>query len=195
MGRHDGIYKIGTVCLLCMFLISGCAQTEAQQHSDYEGTKRMVIDLLKSDDGKQAVHELIEEEDMREELVMDNDFVKKTIQDTLTSKEGEKFWQEVMKDPEFAKTFAESMQTENEKMLKALMKDPEYQQMLLDVLKDPQMSEQAMELMKSKEYREQVMAIMSESLESPHFAAKMTELMEKALENQNQNQEEDQGNS
>ncbi|KQL56904.1 MULTISPECIES: spore germination lipoprotein GerD [Bacillaceae] len=170
--------------------LSGCAQTEAQQNTDYEGTKKMVIDLLKTDEGKKALHELIAEEDMREEIVMDSAFVKETIQDTLTSDEGKKYWQEVMKDPEFAKAFAESMQGENEKILKSLMKDPDYQQMMMDILKDPQMGEQALELMKSKEYREQIMGIMSEALESPYFAAKMAGLMNEAIEKQSKDSED-----
>ncbi|AIC92698.1 spore germination lipoprotein GerD [Shouchella lehensis] len=170
--------------------LSGCAQTEAQQNTDYEGTKKMVIDLLKTDEGKKALHELIAEEDMREEIVMDSAFVKETIQDTLTSDEGKKYWQEVMKDPEFAKAFAESMQGENEKILKSLMKDPDYQQMMMDILKDPQMGEQALELMKSKEYREQIMGIMSEALESPYFASKMAGLMNEAIEKQSKDSED-----
>ncbi|MFB4214229.1 spore germination lipoprotein GerD [Shouchella sp. 1P09AA] len=180
------------VCSLLFVVLTGCAQTEAQQNTDYEGTKKMVIDLLKTDEGKKALHDLIAEEDMREEIVMDSAFVKQTIQDTLTSDEGKAYWQEVMKDPEFAKSFAESMQGENEKILKSLMKDPSYQQMMMDILKDPQMGEQAMELMKSKEYREQVMGIMSEALESPYFAAKMSGLMSKAIEDQS-NSEDNEG--
>ncbi len=110
-------YTFAVIMSLSFILatLSGCAQTEAQQNTDYEGTKKMVIDLLKTDEGKKALHELIAQEDMREEIVMDSAFVKQTIQDTLTSDEGKKYWQEVMKDPEFAKAFAESMQAENEK--------------------------------------------------------------------------------
>lgn len=82
------------------------------------------------------------------------------------------------------------MQSENEKILKSLMKDPEYQQMMMDILKDPQMGEQALELMKSKEYREQIMGIMNEALESPYFASKMTDLMSKAMEKQTKGQDQ-----
>ncbi|MED4128893.1 MULTISPECIES: spore germination lipoprotein GerD [Shouchella] len=185
-------YTFAVIMSLSFILatLSGCAQTEAQQNTDYEGTKKMVIDLLKTDEGKKALHELIAQEDMREEIVMDSAFVKQTIQDTLTSDEGKKYWQEVMKDPEFAKAFAESMQAENEKIIKSLMKDPDYQQMMMDILKDPQMGEQALELMKSKEYREQIMGIMSEALESPYFAAKMAGLMNEAIEKQSKDSED-----
>lgn len=93
-------YTFAVIMSLSFILatLSGCAQTEAQQNTDYEGTKKMVIDLLKTDEGKKALHELIAQEDMREEIVMDSAFVKQTIQDTLTSDEGKKYWQEVMKD-------------------------------------------------------------------------------------------------
>nr|WP_090776704.1 spore germination lipoprotein GerD [Shouchella lonarensis] len=172
------------MAIVSIFLITSCAPAEGQQGADYEGTKKMVIDLLKTDEGKKALQQVIAEEDMREELVMDSEFVQKTIQETLTSKEGKEFWQKAFEDHEFAKAFSESMQEQHEKLLKDLMKDPEYQQMMMDILTDPEMEKQALSLMKSKEYREQVMEIMEEALESPNFAAKMVDLMKEANKKQ-----------
>jgi spore germination protein D len=166
-----------------LLLFSGCAQQNSEgSQPSYDGTKKMMVDMLKTDEGKEAIHELMTEEDMREEFVMDQDMVKKTIQDTLTSEEGKKYWQEILKDPELAKTFAQSMQQENEKMLKALMKDPEYQTMLIDVLKDPEMEKSALELMKTKEYREQLNTVMQENFDSPYFQEKLNEMLKKIAE-------------
>ncbi|MBP3953449.1 spore germination lipoprotein GerD [Bacillus suaedae] len=167
------------LCFICT-LLSSCAANEnsgGNTSPDYEGTKKMMVDMLQTDEGKKAVEELITEEEMQQKLVMDNNFVKETIQQTLTSEDGKKFWLEAMKDPEFAKTFAESMQAENEKILKGLMKDPEYQEMMMTILKDPEMEAAALELMQSKEYRQQVMTIMQESFESPLFVAKINEIL------------------
>ncbi|MEC2073907.1 spore germination lipoprotein GerD [Alkalihalophilus marmarensis] len=178
------------VCSAILTLIS-CATAEGSggNNTDYEGTKKMMVDMLKTDEGKQAIQEIMNEEEMRHELVMDNAYVKETIQETLTSEKGRAFWQEVMQDPEFAKTFAESMQTENEKMLKGLMKDPEYQGMMITVLQNPEMEETVLEVMKSKEYRQQVMTVMSEAFESPYFVAKISEILGSVAEEQMKKQD------
>ncbi|WP_100406030.1 spore germination lipoprotein GerD [Bacillus solitudinis] len=179
------------VFCLSVFIITGCATAEngGKNQPDYESTKKMMVDMLKTDEGKQAIQEIMEDEEVRKVLVMDSAFVKKTIQDTLTSEEAQKFWQDTMQDPEFAKTFAESMQTENEKILKGLMKDPEYQGMMLTILQDPEMESNVLEIMKSKEYRQQVMTIMSESFESPFFTAKVNEILSKVAEKQMEKQD------
>lgn len=179
MGK--GLWAIGISIAL---LLSGCANNDNgdQANASYDGTKKMMVDMLKTDEGKHAIHELMTEENMREEFVMDNEMVKSTIEQTLTSEKGKAYYQDIMKDPEFAKTFAETMQKENEKMLKALMKDPEYQGMLMDVLKDPEMEKAALELTKTKEYREQLNNVMKENFESPFYQEKLNEMLKKITE-------------
>ncbi|SFF00182.1 spore germination lipoprotein GerD [Alteribacillus iranensis] len=179
--------KLSLALLVCISFLFGCAAQAENQGSgdtDYENTKKMMIDLLKSDDGKSAMREILKDEKLRENLIIDEPTVKKTIETTLTSEKGKAFWQEIMKDPEFTKTFAESMQKENEKLLKGLMKDPEYQTMMMDVMKDPEMEKAILELLKSKEYRQQVMTVMTEAFESPHFKAKISEVLGKVAEEQ-----------
>ncbi|KYG33872.1 spore germination lipoprotein GerD [Alkalihalobacillus trypoxylicola] len=180
---------------LCLFitLLSGCAAAENSGQADYDTTKKMMVDMLKTDEGKKAIQELMHDEEMRHDLVMDNFFVKETIQETLTTEQGKAFWQQTMKDPEFAKTFAEAMQSENEKILKGLMKDPEYQTMMVSILQDQEIKDSILELLKSKEYREQVMTIMSESFESPYFMAKINEILSNVTEEQLKKQDEEGG--
>lgn len=180
---------------LLLTIIASCAQAENGNGStpDYESTKKMMVDMLKTDEGKKAIQEIMGDEELQKEIVMDNDFVKQTIQQTLTSEAGRKFWQDVMKDPEFAKTFAESMQTENEKMLKGLMKDPDYQAMMITILQDPEMEAAILETMKSKEYRQQVMTIMTEAFESPFFTAKVNEILTKVAQQQLEKQDQGSG--
>ncbi|GAE26080.1 spore germination protein GerD [Halalkalibacter wakoensis JCM 9140] len=180
--------------LFCIFaFLASCAAADnggGNANPDYESTKKMMVDMLQTDEGKQAIKEVMSDEELRGEIVMDNAFVRETIQQTLTSEAGRQFWQDVMQDPEFAQTFAESIQTENEKLIKNLMKDPEYQAMMITVLQDPEMEEAFLETMKSKEYRQQVMTIMSESFESPFFTAKINEILSKVAEQQMQKQEQ-----
>ncbi|MCR6104928.1 spore gernimation protein GerD [Salipaludibacillus agaradhaerens] len=165
--------------ILSSLFASACTVTDDQgQQADYEATKQMVVDVLQTEEGKKAVQEVVQDEEIQEQLIMEQDFIKETIQTTLASEEGQEYWQEIMKDPEFAKTFAESMQEENENLLKGLMKDPEYQSMMLDIMKDPEMEQNYVELMETKDYREQVRAIVTEAMESPLFVARLNELLQ-----------------
>ena len=183
--------KIILVLSACGFILCGCAAFQEQgQHADYEETKKMLVDLLKTDEGKKAIQDILSEEETIEKIVIDQPTVKETVEKTLTSEKGKSFWQETMKDPEYQKKFAESMQAENEKLLKNLMKDPEYQGMLIDVLKDPELEKTMLDLFKSKEYREQVMTIMTEAFESPHFKAKISELLENVAKKQMEKEED-----
>ena len=140
--------------------------------------------MLKTDEGKKSIQEVLSEDEVKQEIVLDQALVKETIQQVLTSDRGKEFWQELMQDPEFSKTLAESLQAEVEKVLKNLMKDPEYQAMMMDILQDPEMEKAALDLMKSKEYRQQVMNIMADSFESPYFKAQVNEILGKVASEQ-----------
>ena len=52
----------------------------------------MVVDILKTDDGKKAIQDVMSDEKLREKLVMDQTVVTETIQKTLTSEKGTEFW-------------------------------------------------------------------------------------------------------
>lgn len=173
--------KIALFFILMLITSSflGCAAMEDTNAAqpDYEETKKMVVDVLQTEEGKKTLQDILKEDQVKEQLLMEQDFIKDTIEQTLASEEGKTYWQEVMKDPEFAKTFAESLQKENEKLLKDLMKDPEYQAMMVDILKDPEMEKNYTELMKSKDTRKEIMAIVTEAMESPLFVARVNDLL------------------
>lgn len=158
--------------------MTSCAAVEDQgSQPDYESTKKMMVDMLKTDEGKKSIQEVLSDDEVKQEIILDQALVKQTIQQVLTSERGKEFWEELMQDPEFAKAFAESLQEQVEKVLKNLMKDPEYQAMMMDILQDPEMEQAALDLMKSKEYRQQVMNIMADAFESPYFKAEVKEIL------------------
>ncbi|MCT8136486.1 spore gernimation protein GerD [Anaerobacillus sp. CMMVII] len=171
--------------LFTVILIAGCAAVEDQgSQPDYESTKKMMVDMLKTDEGKKSIQEVLSDDEVKQEIVLEQALVKETIQQVLTSEKGKEFWQELMQEPEFAKAFAESLQTEVEKVLKNLMKDPEYQGMMMDILQDPEMEKASLDLMKSKEYRQQVTNIMAEAFESPYFKAQVNDILGKVASEQ-----------
>ncbi|KON85765.1 spore gernimation protein GerD [Sporosarcina globispora] len=169
--------------LALVFFISGCGQGEAGVgQMDYEQTKKMVVDILKTDEGKKALEELMTDEKMQQKLVMDQKVVADTIEKTLTSDKGTEFWKKSFDDPKFAESMAKSMQKENEQLLKDLMKDPEYRGMMIEILKDPELEKEITDVLKSKEYREHLQKVMTETFESPLFKAKIQDILLKAAE-------------
>lgn len=166
-----------------LLLAAGCAPTETGGGQvDYEETKKMVVDILKTDDGKKAIQEVMGDDGMKEKLIMDQPVVTDTIEKTLTSDKGMDFWKKSFEDPKFAESVAKSMKEENEKLLKNLMKDPEYKGMMIEVMKDPELEKELTNVLKSKEYREHLQKVMTETFESPLFKAKLQALIVKAAE-------------
>ena len=113
-----------------------------------------------------------------------------SIKSTLTSEKGKEFWKTAFEDPEFAKTFAESMQEENQKLLKELLKDPEYREKMLEILHDPELETELADLLKSNDYRKHLETVMTETLENPIYQAKIQEILLKAASEQGKKEEE-----
>lgn len=168
------------VLSLLIVSLGGCGQVENAARVDYEETKKMVVDILKTDDGKKALQEVLADDGMKEKLIMDQQVVTDTIQTTLTSDQGTEFWKKSFEDPKFAESMANSMKDGNADLLKGLMKDPEYKGMMLEVFKDPEMEKEVADILKSKEYRDHLQQVMTETFESPLFKAKIQDILLKA---------------
>ncbi|WP_066074880.1 spore germination lipoprotein GerD [Neobacillus soli] len=168
---------------IMMFLTScSSSDTSSGGQIDYDQTKKMVVDILKTDDGKKAIQDVMSDDKMKEKLVMDQKVVSDTIQQTLTTDKATTFWKKTFSDPKFAKGVAKNMRSENEKLLKELMNDPEYRGMMIEVFKEPEIQKEMADALKSKEYREHLQTVIAETIESPLFKAKMQELLLKAAE-------------
>lgn len=187
--------KKSMLLMLLLFIINGCAPADQGngQTADYEGTKKLVIDILKTDDGKKAIEDVLTDANSKSKLIMDDTVVKETVKGSLTSKEAEDFWRKQFEDPKFAETFAKSMQKEHEKLLKNLMKDPDYQAMMIEILKNPEMEKQITDALKTQKYRDQMKKVMLETFDSPLFKAKMQELLIKGAEDLQQQGQGNQG--
>jgi spore germination protein D len=170
--------------LPAMMVLSSCASgdTAGGGQVDYDETKKMVVDILKTDDGKKAIEDVMSNDGMKEKLVMDQTVVANTIEQTLTSEKATEFWKKTFSDTKFAKSVAKNMRSENEKLLKDLMNDPEYRGMMIEVFKEPEIQKEMADAVKSKEYREHLQTVITETLDSPLFKAKIEELLLKAAE-------------
>jgi len=186
-----------------LVLLTSCSSNESSGGGqvDYEQTKKMVVDILKTDDGKKALQEVMSSDGMKEKLVMDQKVVSDTIQQSLTSDKAKDYWKETFSDPKFAQSVSKNLKTENKKLLKELMNDPEYRGMMIEVFKEPEIQKEMADALKSKEYRAHLQKVITETVDSPLFKAKIQELLLKAAEEANskaasksQSSDQDSGN-
>jgi spore germination protein D len=169
--------------LIFTLLIAGCsAPQKAEEGLGYEETKKMVVDILKTDDGKKAIQEILADDSLKQQLVMDQAIVSESIEKTLVSEKGIDFWKKSFENPKFVESFAKSMQEANEKLIKNLMNDPEFRGKLVEVMKEPDLKEEVTEVLKSNEYREHLQKVITETFESPLFQAKIQNILITAAE-------------
>jgi spore germination protein D len=181
--------KVKSMLLLLpiMVFLTSCSSNDASSGGqiDYEQTKKMVVDILKTDDGKKAIQDVMSSDSMKEKLVMDQKVVSDTIQQTLTSDKAKEYWKETFSDPKFAQSVSKNLKSENKKLLKELMNDPEYRGMMIEVFKEPEIQKEMADALKSKEYRTHLQKVITETVDSPLFKAKIQELLLKAAEEAN----------
>ncbi|WP_400164626.1 spore germination lipoprotein GerD [Brevibacillus sp. TJ4] len=171
------------VTLLACLVLASCGtggQTQSSQ-IDYKSMKDMVLDIMQTDEAKQAVEKMMQDESFQQHIMLDKETVHTTLIQSMTNPNSTHI-KEAFQDPKFASTLAKSLQKEQKTLMKDLMKDPEFQKQLVGVLKDPEFERNMLELMKSQAYRRQTMQVMKESLQSPFFQEEMVKLMTKASE-------------
>src|SRR5690625_6860112 len=107
-------YVFAFVCVVTV--ISGCTNESTKHDVEYEQTKKMVVDILQTDEGKKALREIITDDKMKQHLIIESDAVKNAITEILSSEKSSDMWQKLFSDPDFVKTFTESMAEEQKKL-------------------------------------------------------------------------------
>ena len=171
--------------LICisMLVLAGCnAGSEQKETSDYEGTKKMVADILKTDEGKKAITEVLSGDDMQQTYVVESSTMKEAVTEALSSDKGKEFWEKLFKDPKFVESYALAMQDQQKEVLKNLMSDPEYQKKLIEILSNPDMEKQLLTVVTGQEFRSHLEKVMEETFSSPIFQAKLADLILQAAQ-------------
>lgn len=177
--------RLGLIITLCFTLLvsTGCLKDNSNSNEQsYDTTKKMVLDIIQTEDGKKALMEVLSDEEMESVLILDNDVVKQTITEVLNSEEGAETWSKYFSDPTFAQEFATSMEDSHKSLINNLMTDADFQKHILDVLRNPEISMQMVSALKSQQFREHLEKSIEEALNSPTFQEKMTETLMKAAE-------------
>ncbi|WP_066196266.1 MULTISPECIES: spore germination lipoprotein GerD [Gracilibacillus] len=171
--------------LLILTILAGCggSDTEAQERNDYEGVKRMVTDILKTEEGKQAINEVLAADDMQQSYVIETKVVKEAVTEALSSEEGKQFWTKLFQDPTFIESFATTLQEKQTEVTQNLMSDSNYQKKMMEILSDPEMEKQTLTLLTSQQFREHLEKVVDETLQSPAFQARMAELIAQSSQN------------
>lgn len=172
------------ICLTLLFTSACGGEANSGNENNYDGTKKMVVDILQTEDGKKALVELMTDEKIKKELVIESDVVKDSINSALASEKGTEMWGKLFEDPSFVEKFAKSMEEEQKGLMKQLMNDADYQKQMLELLQNPEIDEQMLKVMKSQQFRAHLEETIQSTLETPLFQAKMTEVLLKAAEKQ-----------
>lgn len=195
--------RLSALLLLPLLISCGGGSTESSGSQGYKDTKSMVLDILKTDDGKKAIKEASKSGDesatgmlqaqsaqgggkIQQLSAQDAQQLQVVVKDVLTSDGSDKMIKAMMTDPKFAGDFAKALQKENKQLQKDLLKDPEYQKQMLDLMKNPDYEKMVMETMKGMQYRQHVMTIMQEALQSPLYRMELMNLLKKVMEEEAQ---------
>lgn len=180
--------KLISFAFICFsfLLLTSCGGTgggaQAGEEANYDTIKKMVTDILKTDEGKKAMTEVLSDEEMQNTYVIESKIVEQAVTDALTSDKGKEFWTKMFEDPKFVESFAKSLQKQQEDVIKGLMSDSEYQKKMLELLENPQMEEQILSVLKSQDFRGHLETTIQETLNSPLFKAQITDVILKAAE-------------
>ncbi|GFR39447.1 germination protein GerD [Insulibacter thermoxylanivorax] len=186
-------------CILMILLLASCAAQQPSSGADYKEIKSMVIDILKTEEGKKAIEEAQKSSEQSSGAIMQmlsspqGQQIQMAVKEVLTDPKYPEYLKQMMTDPKFAGEFAKAVQEANKDIHKQLMTDPEYQSLLIDIMKQEDFKKIIMEVMKGKEYRQQTMTIMQEAIENPLFRLELMELLKKAMEEESKSKEEQKG--
>ncbi|MDS9472042.1 spore germination lipoprotein GerD [Sporosarcina pasteurii] len=165
--------------LIVIFLLAGCTQPP-QATPSFDEIKKMMKDAIQTEEGKKALRQILTEDDFRELLVLEQPEVKKSIEETLLSKQGEDFWKQAFDDPKFAEKIAKSMKDQQEDVMKQLMGDASFQKQLEEFFGQPDMQKQLESIMKSSTMKEQYEKAIEETINSPLLQTKWEKLIQEA---------------
>ncbi|MDQ0353018.1 spore germination protein D [Alkalibacillus filiformis] len=177
MAKHT-LLLVLTVCLF----LTACNGDDQQSSPDYEATKRMVVDILKTDDGKEALKEALSDEELEQKLVLQSDTVNQAIEQTISSDEGKEFWISLFDDPSFVQAYIQATREHDKEIIKGLMSDSNYQDQMISLFHEDEVRELIMQILKSQEYKEHLEESIQETLQSPLFKAQIVEALLKAAQ-------------
>ncbi|WP_025690208.1 spore germination lipoprotein GerD [Paenibacillus zanthoxyli] len=200
--RNSGI----VLGLILVLTACGSEQSSSSsQQFSYKEMKTMVVDILKSEEGKKAVEEAMSTPSggagggggsgtmSMKMLPQTNEQIRLAVKDTITAPEYQKEIEKIMKDPRFAGDFAKAINSQNKQLHLQLIKDPTYQKSVAQIMKSPEMMKMFLDLTKTPDYRKQTMTVMQETMQNPLFRMEVLSLLKSVVHEELQPKTEKKG--
>lgn len=181
--------------LLILGFLTACgseSQASSTSGNAYKDTKSMVLDILKTEDGRKAIQEAAITQNTKMQLLSagDTQQLQLAVKDVLVDTQNTQFLQKMITDPRFAGQFAKAVQADTKQLHKDLLKDPEYQKSMMEAMKSPDYQTILLDTMKGTPYRTQMKTVIQESLSSPIFRLELMDLMKKVLQEESMPKEQ-----
>lgn len=201
------IRSIAMIFVLVTTLTACGSESSSSSPMGYKEMKSMVVDILKSDDGKKAVEEALSNPSseggssgggilgMKMLSSASSEEIQTAVKDTITSPEYTKEIEKIMKDPKFAGDFAKAINSQSKQLHMELIKDPTYQKAVADIMKSPEISKMFLDLTKTSDFRKQTMTVMNEAMQNPLFKMEVMELLKAVVLTELQPKEEKKSDS
>lgn len=185
----------GGLALGLVMALTACGGEQSSSSSGqggYKEMKTMVVDILKSDEGKKAVEEALSTPSSGESSasglsmkmmpMQTTEQIRIAVKDTITAPEYQKEIEKIMTDPQFAGEFAKAINTQSKELHLQLIKDPTYQKSVEEIMKSPEMMKMFLDLTKTSDYRKQSMTIMQEAMQNPLFRMEVLDLLKSVVQ-------------
>jgi spore germination protein D len=197
----------GGLALSLIMALTACGGEQSSSSSGqigYKEMKTMVVDILKSDEGKKAVEEALSSPSsgsegssgglsMKMMPLQTTEQIRIAVKDTITAPEYQKEIEKIMTDPQFAGEFAKAINTQSKELHLQLIKDPTYQKSIEEIMKSPEMMKMFLDLTKTSDYRKQSMTIMQEAMQNPLFRMEVLGLLKTVVQDELQPKVEKKG--
>lgn len=183
------LFRIWILFMGAALLLTACgAEQSSSPQMGYKEVKSMVVDILKTDEGKKAVEEALGggssggsggggSMGMKMINAQSGEQIRMAVKDTLVSEEYKKEIEKIMTDPKFAGDFAKAINSQSKQLHMQLIKDPTYQKSVEQIMKSPEVMKSFLELTNTPDYRKQSMTIMQEAMQNPMFRLEVLELL------------------
>lgn len=198
------LFRLCIIFFGAALLLTACGSDQgySSQQLGYKEIKSMVVDILKTDEGKKAVEEALSSSSgggsggsmsMKMITAQSGEQIRTAVKDTLVSEEYKKELEKIMTDPQFAGDFAKAISSESKKLHMQLIKDPTYQKSMQDIMKSPEVMKSFLDLTKTPDYRKQSMTVMQEAMQNPMFRMEVLQLLKTVVKDELQPKVEKQG--
>ncbi|MFF3924784.1 spore germination lipoprotein GerD [Paenibacillus lactis] len=189
------LFRLCIIVFVAAITLTACGQEQsASPQLGYKEIKSMVVDILKTDEGKKAVEEALGggsgssgstgSMGMRMMTAQSGEEIRMAVKDTLVSDEYKKEIEKIMTDPKFAGDFAKAINSQSKQLHMQLIKDPTYQKAIQDMLKSPDVMKSFLELTNTPDYRKQSMTVMQEAMQNPLFRMEVLELLKSVVKDE-----------